>query len=101
AAALDASAYFQNQKSDSILKVDPTNPIPGVMFVGLPSNAQTVFAKRGNIGLAQLRLVLGPGSSNVRIPIAVSYSNRTELIAKPTWRAQIGLSYDLDALFSK
>jgi len=81
--------------------VDPTQPLPGITFVGLPAGAKAVFAQKGNIGIEQLRLVLGPDKSNIRIPIAVSYSNRTELIDKPAWRAQIGISYDFDALFAK
>jgi hypothetical protein len=44
---------------------------------------------------------LGAGQSNVRFPIALSYSNRTELIDKPDWRGQVGVSYDFDALFAK
>jgi hypothetical protein len=44
---------------------------------------------------------LGPGQSSVRFPIAVSYSNRTELITKPEWRGQVGISYDFDSLFTK
>jgi hypothetical protein len=46
---------------------------------------------------------IGPwrGQSSVRFPIAVSWSNRTELITKPAWRAQIGVSYDLDSLFAR
>ena len=101
AGALDFSVYFQNQRSASLLNVDPTQPLPGITFVGLPAGAKTVYSQKGNIGIGQLRLVLGPDKSNVRIPLAVSWSNRTELIAKPTWRAQIGLSYDFDALFAK
>ncbi len=97
---LSAAFYYQDQKSPSILNVTPTNPVPGVTFVGLPSSSTQVFGQKGNIVLGQLKLVLGPGSSSVRIPFAVSYSNRTELITKPTWRAQVGITYDFDSLFA-
>lgn len=100
-AAVDLSFYYQNQRSASILKIDPTQPLPGISFTGLPSNSNQVFALPGDIRLGQFRLVLGPGGSSVRVPIAVSYSNRTDLINKPGWRAQIGISYDFDSLFSK
>lgn len=100
-AALALSQYFQNQRAASILDVDPAQPLPGVTFVHLPDGAKKVFAQPGKIWISQLRLVLGPDKASVRIPVALSWSNRTELIDKPTWRAQIGLNYDLDALFAK
>jgi hypothetical protein len=97
--AITGSYYFQYQNSPAILQVTPGSPVPGVTFVGLPSNASTVFATKGNLHIGQLKLILG--QSSVRFPVAVSYSSRTELITKPTWRAQIGINYDFDALFSK
>ena len=98
-AALDLSFYYQNQRSASILKVDPTQPLPGITFTGLPTNAADVFVKAGDTKLGQLRFVLGPGGSNVRVPFSVSYSNRTDLITHPAWKAQVGISYDFDSLF--
>jgi hypothetical protein len=97
---LSGAYYFQHQNSPGILNVTPGNPVPGVTFVGLPANATQVFAQKGNINIAQLKLSVGAGGSNVKFPLSVSYSNRTELITNPTWRAQIGVSYDLDALFA-
>jgi hypothetical protein len=98
--ALSFSYYYQNQISPAVLNVDPANPIPGITFINLPNNATKVFASKGNLHIGQIRLELGAGNS-VRFPLAVSYSNRTELINKPTWRAQIGISYDFDSLFAK
>jgi hypothetical protein len=101
AAALAGTFYFQYQNSPSILNITPSTPVDGISFVGLPSTATQVFATAGNIQVAQLRLVLGPGQSSARFPVSISYSNRTELIDKPAWRAQIGVSYDFDSLFGK
>jgi hypothetical protein len=101
AAAVAGSYYFQYQNSPAILNVTPGTPLPGITFVGLPSTASQVFAQKGNLHVGQIRLVLGAGGSSVRFPLAISYSNRTELIPKATWRAQLGISYDFDALFSK
>jgi hypothetical protein len=100
AASLDGSYYFQNQHSAILLNVDPSQPLPGITFSGLPSGAATVLASTGNIQIGQLKLVLGTGSS-IRVPLAFSYSNRSELVPKPNWRAQVGISYDFDSLFSK
>ena len=94
------AAYYQYQNSPSILNVDPLNPAPGVSFVGLPTDAKTVFATTGHIILGQAKLTLTPPGSSIKIPAAVTYSNRTELIDKPTWRVQVGVTYDFDSLFS-
>jgi hypothetical protein len=101
AAAVAGAYYFQYQNSPAVLNVTPGIPVPGVTFVDLPSTATQVFSQKGDLHVAQLRLVLGAGKSSVRFPLAVSWANRTELITKPTWRAQIGVSYDFDALFAK
>jgi hypothetical protein len=96
---LTGAYYFQHQSSPAILNVDPTNPVPGVTFTGLPATATQVFAEKGNISIGQLKLSVGSGS-NIKVPISVTYANRTELITKPTWRGQIGISYDFDSLFA-
>ena len=101
AATLAGTYYFQYQNSPSVLKVDPSNPLTGITLTGLSSSATQVFTKKGNLHIAQLKLMLGSGQSNVRFPVAVSYSNRTELLTKPEWRGQIGISYDFDSLFTK
>jgi hypothetical protein len=37
----------------------------------------------------------------MEIPLAITGSNRTELITKSTIGAQVGISYDFDSLFAK
>lgn len=91
--------YDQYQSSPSILNVTPGTPVNGVTFTGLPSTATQVFGTTGNIAIGQLKLTAGGGSA-VTVPLSITYSNRTELITSPTWKAQIGLSYDFDSLFS-
>jgi hypothetical protein len=95
---LSTAGYYQHQSSPAILNVTPGAPVDGVTFVGLPSTATKVFGETGNIGLWQLKLTTGSGSS-VKAPLSFTYSNRTELI-KPTWKAQIGISYDFDSLLA-
>jgi hypothetical protein len=96
---LSLAYYFQDQQSPSILKVTPSSPITGITFTGLPADASEVFAKKGDIHLAQLKWALGTGK-NVRFPFAFSYSNRTDLIQKPDWRGQFGVSYDFSSFLS-
>jgi hypothetical protein len=96
---LSLAYYFQRQESPSILNVTPGSPITGITFTGLPANASQVFAQKGDIHLAQLKWAIGTGK-NVRFPLAFSYSNRTDLIQKPDWRGQFGISYDFSSLLS-
>lgn len=100
AAAVSATYYFQYQNSPSILNVTPGTPVDGITLTDLSSTATQVFAKKGNIHVGQLRLELGPSGSSIRFPLAVAYSNRTDLITKPSLGAQFGISYDFDSLFA-
>jgi len=99
-AVVSGAAYFQFQQAPALLKVDPTKPITGVTFVDLPADAKDIFAKKGNIILLQGKLSLVPEGSSVKVPVSVTWSNRTELIDEPVWRGQVGVSYDLDSLFA-
>ena len=90
-----AAAYsYQDQTSPAIL----TGPALSD-FTGLPSSATAVYAKRGVIHLGQIRLGFGTGK-NLTYPLALTYSNRTELITHPTWGLQFGISYNLTSLFN-
>jgi hypothetical protein len=100
-AAVSAAYYFQDQTSPAILNVTPNNPIPGVNFTGLPGDATQVFTQKGNIHVGQLKITLGGSSSSGwSLPIAITGSNRSELITKPRIGAQIGISYNFDSLFA-
>ena len=99
-AVLTIAGYYQYQHAAALLEIDPANPLPGVAFTGLPDAATTVFTNTGDILLGQVKLSLAPGGSGIKIPLSLTLSNRTELIDKPTWRGQLGLTYDFDALLS-
>ena len=86
---------YQDQTGPSILKGIPSN----ITFTGLPSNTTSVYAVRGPIQLGQIRLGFGTGSK-VSFPIAATYSNRTELVTKPTFGLHFGISYNFTSLFT-
>ncbi len=95
-----AAYYFQDQTSPAILNVTPGQPASGVTITGLPSTATQVYAQKGNIDIVQGKFTYSPGSSNITLPLAFTWSNRTELVANnPLWRAQVGISYSFDSLF--
>jgi hypothetical protein len=91
--------YYQDQVSPSILKVTPGEPVSGISIIGLASSTSQVFAKKGPINFVQLKYGLGTGK-NVKFPIAVSWSNRTDLITHSLWSAQFGVSYDFSSLLN-
>jgi hypothetical protein len=99
-AVFSLAAYYQYQHTPTLLEVDPTQPVPGVAFSGLPEGAKEVFVTTGNIILVQAKLSIVPASSSVKIPISLTWSNKSELVDHPRWRAQIGMNYDLDGLFA-
>ena len=93
--------YFQDQTSPAILNITPGSPVPGITFVGLSANATQAFAAKGKISVGQLRISLGNSQSGLRVPLAITFSNRTELTTGFKVGAQIGISYNFDSLFGK
>jgi len=99
-ATIGLTYYYQDQVSPSILKVASAGmPLPGINITGLSSSATKVFTQTGPINFVQLKYGLGFGK-NVKFPIAVSWSNRTDLITHHLWSAQFGVSYDFSSLFN-
>lgn len=88
--SLVGAYYYQDQTSPGILNGPPSS----ITFSGLPTTASQVFATRGPINVGQVRLGFGTGK-NVTFPVAVSYSNRSDLIVHPFFGVQFGISYDL------
>ena len=56
--------------------------------------------KPGNIGVFQAKLELPTANATVRIPLSLTYANRTELVRESDVGAQIGITVNLDALFA-
>lgn len=58
-------------------------------------------AKKGNIGIGQFKFTIPVKGSGVKIPLSVTFSNRSELIKESRVRGNIGITFDLDTIFSK
>ena len=56
---------------------------------------------KGDIGQLQLGLKIPVAKSGFKIPVSVTFANRTELIKERTVKGNFGFSLDLDTLFSK
>lgn len=57
--------------------------------------------RRGPVDVFQAKLSIPVGSSGVKIPISFTYASRTELVKEKDVRGNVGITFDLDALFSK
>lgn len=97
-AILSVAGYGQYQYAANVLNVTVANVVPGTN-ISVPANSQVFTSTPGWIGVAQTKLVfnIGKGTS---IPIAVKWSNKTDLQTGSDWKGQFGLSYDLSALSS-
>ena len=56
---------------------------------------------KGDIGVGQVKLTIPAKGSGVRIPISVTFANRTELIKEKIVRGNIGITFDLDLIFAR
>ncbi len=61
----------------------------------------TTAALSGNMWVGQAKLTIPVAGSGVRIPFSISAANRTELIKEKDVRANIGVTFDLDAIFAQ
>lgn len=63
-------------------------------------NGVTV-TRTGNIGVFQTKVSIPIKDSGVKIPISFTYASRTELVKEADVRGNVGITFDLDSLFSK
>ena len=93
-ATVSAAGYGQYQYDPAVLNVSAANVAPGT---SIPVSGQVLAGQAGWLGVAQgkLTLHLRPGMD---LPLAIKWSNRTELLPGSDVRGQFGLSFDLSAL---
>jgi len=96
---LSLSAYYQYQINNAILEFDKNSLAPGTL-IQLVKPAAEVLNTTGHIGILQSKLTFRL-TDTISIPLAISWSNRTELIKASAIRGQFGLSFDLNKLLSK
>ena len=93
---LSFAGYGQYQYDPTVLNITQGNIVPGTN-IPLPSDAQVLLGTAGWLGVAQGKLSFNL-SKGFTIPIAVKWSNKTDLLQGSDVRGQFGLSYDLSAL---
>lgn len=91
------AAYYQWMKEDAVIRIGAGDVAPG-SGIAVPGTAATLLGTKGHIGVVQGKLSI-PIANTVKVPISITWANRTELIKEEELRGQIGLTLDLDGLF--
>src|ERR1700674_1650939 len=98
-AALTLGYYFQYMADNALLKIPSADLAPGTS-IALPGDASVLLNTKGTIHIAQLGVTFTVSGTGIKVPLAISYSNRTELIKANNVRGHFGVSYDLDSLLA-
>jgi hypothetical protein len=97
---LSAGYYFQYMVANALLSLPSTDFAPGTT-IALPGSAAELLNTTGSINLGQVKVTLAIRNTGINFPIALTFSNRTDLIKATDVRGNFGITYDLDSLFTK
>lgn len=76
--------------------MDPGDmPPPDMMTPEMPMPALP-----GDVALAQFKLTIPLTKTGIKIPLSVTYANRTESIMEKEVRGNFGITFDLDSILS-
>ena len=93
-----AAYYFQYMVSNGVLQFTGDAVTPGGAAIELPKAAKELLDTKGPIHVAQVRVRV-PVGNGVSFPVALSYSNRSELIkGRSFWQGHFGVTYDFSQL---
>jgi hypothetical protein len=95
-AIFSLAAYWQYQPDPGVLNITAGNLAPGTNIL-LPGNAQVLLGTAGSLWVTQAKVAI-QAKSGIKIPIAVKWSNKTDLLSGNKIGAQIGVSYDFSTL---
>jgi hypothetical protein len=90
------AGYYQYQHSPAALTIGAGNLAPGTNIV-LNGTAATLLAPKGNIVVAQA-MVTFPLKSGTKLPVSVTWSNRTDLLKGNELRGHVGFNFDWSSL---
>jgi hypothetical protein len=78
--------------------------IPSDGLVGMIQGVTPIASDatlKGNLGIGQAKITFPVKGSGIKIPLSITWANRTELIKEKEVRGNIGLTFDLDTIISK
>jgi hypothetical protein len=96
---LSAGYYYQYMAGNSLLTLPSTALAPGTS-IPLPGNASELLNTKGSIHLGQAKITFKT-KNGISFPLALTFSNRTDLIKATDVRGNFGITFDLNSLFSK
>lgn len=98
-AAVSGGYYFQYMVANGLLTLPATQLAPGTA-IPLPGNASELLNTTGPIHIGQGKVTLSVKGTNVSIPLALTFSNRTDLIKATKVGGNFGITYDFNSLFA-
>jgi hypothetical protein len=96
-AVFTLGTYVQHQISPGIINIPDGTTAPGT-GIPLPGNAKQLLAPKGTIAVVHAGVTLQLPNSGAKIPIGISWSNRTELLQGNEVRGHISFSFDTHSL---
>ena len=67
----------------------------------MDASTGTAIAQQGHIGVLQVKLTIPVKGTGVKIPLAFTVANRTELIKEKDVRGNFGITFDFDSAIAK
>jgi hypothetical protein len=98
-ATVSGGYYFQYMVAAGLVTLPSTALAPGTS-IPLPGNASELLNTTGPIHIGQGKLTLNIKGTNISIPLALTFSNRTDLIKASKVGANFGITYDFSSLFA-
>jgi hypothetical protein len=93
---INLAGYWQYQPHPSVLNIPAGTVAPGTT-IPLPNGTQEFVGTAGSLWVTQGGLTIkGPGGIN--IPLAVSWSNKTDLLRGTKVGGQVGISYNFSSI---
>lgn len=93
---MSLAGYWQYQPQPSVLNIPAGTVAPGTT-IPLPNGTQEFVGTAGSLWVTQGSITIkGPGGVN--IPLAVSWSNKTDLLQGSKVGGQVGISYNFSSL---
>jgi hypothetical protein len=96
--SISAGYYFQWMADNALLSIPSGNLAPGTS-ISLPGDASVLLGTKGTISIGMVGVTFN-FKNGLKLPLSISYANRTDLLTGNTIRGHFGLTYDLDSFFA-
>ena len=93
---LSLAGYWQYQPNPSILNIPAGTVAPGTT-IPLPNGTQEFVGTAGSLFVTQAKITI-KGSGGINVPLAVSWSNKTDLLQGSKVGGQVGISYNFSSV---